>query len=200
MENRQFSVVFFCKKARMNKNGKVPIYARITTNGSNYEIHFNCNVEPDKWNQTSERVNARDALSLKFNEIIHSTRTKIYDIWEQLILEGIEPNCFTIKERFNDLGSSPMRMFLAELDKYCEKRQDEVGVRITQLTANKYHRMLCYLREYTAAKYSAADIKLTRVTYEYIDGFRTFMQTAEIRLQLVREGRWEDAAYRMRYF
>ncbi len=113
-------------------------------------------------------------MSLKFNEIIQSTRTRIYDIWEQLILEGTEPDCFTIKERFNDLGSSAGRMFLAELAKYCEKRQGEVGVRITQLTANKYHRMLRYLREYTAAKYSAEDIKLTRVTYEYIDGFCTF--------------------------
>lgn len=178
MEKRHFSVVFFCKKSKTNRKGKAPIYARVATNGSNCEIHFNCSIEPEKWNQTSERVNARDALSLKFNDIIQSTRTKIYDIWEQLILEGTEPDCFTIKERFNDLGSSAGRMFLAELAKYCEKRQGEVGVRITQLTANKYHRMLRYLREYTAAKYSAEDIKLTRVTYEYIDGFCTFLQTA----------------------
>ena len=28
-----FSVVFFCKKTKVTKKGKVPIYARITTTG-----------------------------------------------------------------------------------------------------------------------------------------------------------------------
>lgn len=161
----------------MNKKGKAPIYARVATNGSNCEIYFNCHIEPERWNQKAERINTRDALSLKINEIIQTTRTKIYDIWEQLLREGTEPDCFLIKERFNDFGSGG-RMFLAELAKYCDKRQGEVGVRLSQLTANKYHRMLRYLREYTAAKYSADDVRLTRVTYEYIDGFSTFIQTA----------------------
>ncbi len=163
MEKRHFSVVFFCKKSKMNRKGKAPIYARVATNGSNCEIHFNCHVEPDKWNQTAERVNSRDALSLKLNEVIQTTRTKIIDIWERLLKEGIEPDCFTIREQFNDFGTGG-RMFLAELAKYCVKRQGEVGVRIGQLTANKYHRMLRYLREYTRAKYSADDIGLTRIT------------------------------------
>jgi integrase len=170
-------VVFFCKKTKTNRKGKAPIYARVSTNGSNCEIHFNCHIEPEKWNQKAERVNARDALSLKLNEVIQTTRTKIIDIWEQLLKEGTEPDCFTIKERFNNLGSGG-RMFLAELAKYCVKRQEEVGVRIGQLTANKYHRLLRYLREYTMAKYSENDIGFTRLTYEYIDGFCPFLQTA----------------------
>lgn len=177
MEKRTFSVVFFCKRSRTNKKGKAPIYARVMTNGASCEIHFNCSVEPEKWNQKAELVNARDVLSLKINEVIQTTRTKIIDIWDQLLREGTEPDCFTIKEKFNDFGTDG-RMFLVELSKYCIKRQDEVGVRITQLTANKYHRMLRYLREYTAMKYSSEDVRLTRVDYSYIDGFCTFLQTA----------------------
>ena len=57
-------------------------------------------------------------------------------------------------------------MVLAELAKYCEKRQAEVGVRITQLTANKYHRVLRYLKEYVAAHY-----KKNVVTYRPICGY-----------------------------
>lgn len=121
MEKRHFSVVFFCKKTTVNRKGKAPIYARVATNGANCQIHFNCSIEPEKWNQKTERISTRDPLSLKINEIIQTTRTKIFDIWDQL---------------------------------------------------------LCYLREYTEAKYSAEDIKLTRVDYAYIDGFVTFLQTA----------------------
>lgn len=69
-------------------------------------------------------------------------------------------------------------MFLAELSKYCERRQGEVGTRITQLTANKYHRVLRYLKEYTAIQYKKDDILLSALNYAYIDGFNTFLQTA----------------------
>ena len=62
--------------------------------------------------------------------------------------------------------------------KYCERRQGEVGVRITQLTANKYHRVLRYLKEYTAIQYKKDDILLSALNYAYIDGFNTFLQTA----------------------
>ncbi len=54
----------------------------------------------------------------------------------------------------------------------------EVGVRITQLTANKYHRVLRYLKEYVAAHYKKEDILLSAVGYEFLDGFNTFLQTA----------------------
>lgn len=69
-------------------------------------------------------------------------------------------------------------MFLEELTRYCEKRQKEVGTRITQLTSNKYYRLCRYLREYTQAEYKKDDIRLTAVSYGYLDGFNTFLQSA----------------------
>jgi hypothetical protein len=63
-----------------------------------------------------------------------------------LIAKGYEGNCIQIKERLQHPTTLSI-MFLAELEKYCNKRQTEVGVRITQLTANKYHRVLQYLKE-----------------------------------------------------
>jgi hypothetical protein len=68
-------------------------------------------------------------------------------------------------------------MFLAELGKYCEKRQAEVGVRIGQLTANKYHRIFRYLTTHTREVYGVEDILLSGVSYEYIDSFNTYLQT-----------------------
>ena len=69
-------------------------------------------------------------------------------------------------------------MFLAEFSKYCDKRQKEVGVRLTQLTANKYHRLLRYMTEYTKEQYRKDDLPLDAIDYAYIDGLNTFMQTA----------------------
>ncbi|MDE5624032.1 MAG: site-specific integrase [Alistipes sp.] len=172
-----FSVVFFCKKTKLNKKGKAPIYARITTSGRSTEIHTKCLIEPEHWNQRLERCMLRDAVSLQVNEIIASFRANILAAYDSIIKEGKEPHCFAIKERLEHAGGSS-RMFLAEFSKYCDKRQAEVGVRITQLTANKYHRLLRYMAEYTKEQYKKDDLPLDAVTYEYIDRLNTFMQTA----------------------
>lgn len=119
----------------------------------------------------------RDAISMRINEIIASYRANILAAYDSLIKEGKEPNCFAIEQRLEHaVGCS--RMFLAEFSKYCDKRQTEVGVRITQLTANKYHRLLRYMTEYTREQYKKEDQPLDMISYEYIDGLNTFMQTA----------------------
>ncbi len=133
-----FSVVFFCKRTKLNKKGKAPIYARITTSGRSTEIHTKCLIEPEHWNQRLERCMLRDAVSMRINDIIASFRANILAAYDSLIKEGKTPNCFVIKQRLEHAAGSS-RMFLAEFSRYCEKRQTEVGVRITQLTANKYH-------------------------------------------------------------
>ena len=177
MKRTTFSVVFFCKKTKITKKGKAPIYVRITTRGQSTEIYTQCQIEPEKWNQKAERTLCRDSISVQINDILASYRANILAAYDQLIKEAKEPNCFVIKQRLVNPYENT-KLFLAELGKYCGKRQTEVGVRITQLTANKYHRLLRYLQEYTQARYGKEDILLELVSYEYIDGFNTFLQTA----------------------
>jgi len=44
-----FSVVFFCKKTKVTKKGKAPIYARITTTGQSTEVYTQCYIELGHW-------------------------------------------------------------------------------------------------------------------------------------------------------
>ncbi len=107
-----FSVVFFCKKTKVNKKGKAPVYARITTCGQATEIYTQCQVEPEHWNQRLERCVLRDAVSMRINEIIASYRANILAAY------------------------------------------------------------------YTREQYKKEDLPLDMISYEYIDGLNTFMQTA----------------------
>ena len=102
MERRTFSVVFFCKKTKITKKGKAPIYARITTNSTFTEIYTQCQIEPDRWNQKAERSLFRDAVSIQINDIIASYRANILADYDQLLKDGKEPSCFAIKQRMID--------------------------------------------------------------------------------------------------
>nr|WP_281548131.1 Arm DNA-binding domain-containing protein [Alistipes onderdonkii] len=52
---RTFSVVFLRRKTKIDKKGKAPIYARVTTSGHAVEIFTQCHTEPDHWDQRAER-------------------------------------------------------------------------------------------------------------------------------------------------
>ena len=177
MERKRFGVTYFLRKAHTNKAGLTPILARITTNDISKEIYIQCSVPADKWNQSKERATGKDKLCQQVNSYLDDYRARILEARQELIAKGYEGNCIQIKERLQNPTTLSI-MFLAELEKYCEKRQAEVGVRITQLTANKYHRVLRYLREYVASAYRKEDLLLSAVGYEFLDGFNTFLQTA----------------------
>lgn len=177
MERNTFKVVFFCKKTKVNKKGKAPIYVRITIDGVSTEIFTKCQIEPEHWNQKAERSLRRDKIDVQINNIIASFRSNILAIYDQLIKEGKNPTCQAIKLRLSN-PYVETRAFLAEFGKYADKRQGEVGTRITKRTAEKYYRMLRYLREYTSANYKKDDLPLEQINYEYVDGLYTFLQTA----------------------
>ena len=171
-----FNVVFFCKKTKISKKGKAPSYARITTSGQTTEIYTQCQIEPERWNQRLERSLYKGEVDQQINSIVASYRANILAAYDLLLKENKTPDCFSIKQRLSNASGS--RMFLVEFSKYCDKRQQEVGTRITQVTCNKYHRLLRYMTEYTKQQYRKDDLPLDMVSYEYIDGLNTFMQTA----------------------
>lgn len=178
MQNRKtFFVSFFLRRDRVMKDGTAPIIARISVNGIAKEIYTQCRTPVDKWDKSRGRATGRDKLAYEVNAYIDDFRGKVIEIYRTLQAEGMEGNAIEIKERLQG-PANEAKMFLDELTLYCEKRQKEVGVRITQLTSNKYYRLCRYLREYTKQEYKKDDIRLSAVSYGYLDGFNTFLQTA----------------------
>ena len=176
MNRKTFCISFFLRRVRTVK-GMAPILARITVNGISKEVYTQCRTPVDKWDTAKGRATGRDKLAYEVNAYIDDFRAKVVEIYRTLQAEGFEGNTLEIKERLQSPGKQA-KMFLEELTLYCEKRQKEVGVRITQLTSNKYYRLCRYLREYTKQEYKKDDIRLSAVSDGYLDGFNTYLQTA----------------------
>lgn len=176
MNRKTFCISFFLRRVRTVK-GMAPILARITVNGISKEVYTQCRTPVDKWDTAKGRATGRDKLAYEVNAYIDDFRAKVVEIYRTLQAEGFEGNILEIKERLQSPGKQA-KMFLEELTLYCEKRQKEVGVRITQLTSNKYYRLCRYLREYTKQECKKDDIRLSAVSYGYLDGFNTYLQTA----------------------
>ena len=177
MRQETFTILFLMRKGRTKKNGLASIYARITTGSLRQEFYFHCEGRPELWNQKKERMMGTSRLALKVNEMLDEFRVQILDIRTKLLAEGYAANAAQIKQRYLNPTCNTM-MLIAGLADYAKRRQGEVGVRITQRTADKYERLLRYLKQYLAQRGKAEDIPVERMNYEFLDGFNLFLQTA----------------------
>ncbi|MEG2001158.1 MAG: phage integrase SAM-like domain and Arm DNA-binding domain-containing protein [Evtepia sp.] len=177
MKAGSFNILFMMRCGRPKKNGLAPICARITTDGMRQEIYTQCEGNPELWNQQKERMVGIGKLSIQVNETLLAFRAQIMNVRNQLIAEGREANAIEIKRRYlNPLCHT--LMLIDSLTDYCKRRQEEVGVRITQRTADKYARLLRYLKEYLRQRGKQGDIPVEKINFEFLDGFNLFLQTA----------------------
>ena len=177
MRQETFTILFLMRKGRPKKNGLASVYARITTGSLRQEFYFHCEGKPELWNQKKERMMGTSRLAQKVNEMLDEFRVQILDIRSKLLAEGYAANAAQIKQRYLNPTCNTM-MLIAGLTDYAKRWQGEVGVRITQRTADKYERLLRYLKQYLAQRGKAEDIPIERMNYEFLDGFNLFLQTA----------------------
>ena len=177
MRQETFTILFLMRKGRPKKNGLASVYARVTTGSLRQEFYFHCEGKPELWNQKKERMMGTSRLAQKVNEMLDEFRVQILDIRSKLLAEGYAANAAQIKQRYLNPTCNTM-MLIAGLTDYVKRRQAEVGVRITQRTADKYERLLRYLKQYLAQRGKAEDIPVERMNYEFLDGFNLFLQTA----------------------
>ena len=142
-----------------------------------FYLHQRYTSNPETWNQHKERAMGTNKLAIQVNERLNDFRVKIIDIRTKLLAEGYAANAAQIKQRYLNPTCNTM-MLIAGLADYAKRRQGEVGVRITQRTADKYERLLRYLKQYLAQRGKAEDIPVERMNYEFLDGFNLFLQTA----------------------
>lgn len=60
------SMLFFLKRAQQKKSGEIPVYARITANGTRVDFSTQKSISENLWNQAKERAkgNSKKALDL----------------------------------------------------------------------------------------------------------------------------------------
>jgi heme-binding NEAT domain protein len=80
MKNSTFSICFFIKKSKLLKNGKAPLFMRITINGNRWETSMQIGVDPEKGDSNKEKARGSDRNSIMANETIDNARYKVQKI------------------------------------------------------------------------------------------------------------------------
>lgn len=166
-----FSLNFIARKARLNKEGEMPIALRITMNGQRAEIYTNRYVSPENWNAAKGQSKGKTKKDLELNRYLDTIRTKICEIHNQLVMRDEMVNPDVLKRAF--LGKLEKPKMLCEAFREVNKKVREKFERgdVCEATVLRWERCVKYLEEFLLDKEGVKDIPMKKLTSGMVDDF-----------------------------
>lgn len=171
MESTQSFGIQFVTRSNNDKNNQI-IYARITINGSRSEISLKQRVEPCDWNPVAEKANGRKKKNKELNQFLEKVRTRLNNIYRELLVEGELPTATMVKNQF--LGIEEAGNTIQDAFDYHRKISEG---NISKNTLHHYSTTEKYVKEFLLTQYKTENILLRRINYKLITEFDHFLRT-----------------------
>ncbi|TSA37708.1 MAG: site-specific integrase [Porphyromonadaceae bacterium] len=178
MKRATFKVMFYLKRQKVDANGEVPIFMRVTVNGIRAEIAIQRMIRPKEWDQAKGRSTSRSVKATQLNDYLQQCQNRVYEVQKELEHIDRDVTAASIKARYN--GADPdKKYFLQELDGFINKKAELVGKEITKPTIQKYRMCYTHLQSFLKQEYKEKDIAMSGFTYEVLTGFDHFLRAVK---------------------
>lgn len=170
------SILFFLKKAQVDKKGLTPIYLRITVNGQRVEISTNRKIEVSKWDAAIQRAKGRSETARILNEDLDSQQNRIRKDYLSLV----EKEEYISAEKLKDMltGKYLKYYYLVDIFKKNNKLVElEIGSKYTKDTFVRYQISIARLKNFLWKEYNITDIKLEDLNHAFIHRYEAFLRT-----------------------
>lgn len=88
---------FILKKSKPLKDGTVPIYLRVTLNGTRTELSTKINVNPKDWDERPGRIKGRGPIVIRNNKALNDLTVQVYDGIEEIIKHKLSVDSKNLK-------------------------------------------------------------------------------------------------------
>lgn len=174
-----FSILFYLKDERRDKNGKAGLYLRITVDGRRTSISLNRKIDPSKWDSRMNKLKGKDNEAEELNRFMATIRHKINKIQHDFIEEGDAFTVHNIKEKY--LGKDKKhKMFLQLFDEHNQQMEKLVGVEFALGTWKRYFTTRNHVAEYIKLEYRKNDIPIKDIDLKFIRGFEYFLKVTKV--------------------
>jgi len=166
-----FSILFWLKLANA-KNGKAPLYARITVNGKRAELSLKQKITISNWDPSKNKLKGLNDESKLINSYLKQIQAKLFGCYQKLSNEDKPFSSAIIKAHF--LGENVSRYSLSDIIEYHNEHMKSTlrwGTQKNYFTTHKY--IFIFLK----LKYKTADMFLSELNYKFIIDFERYLRT-----------------------
>ncbi|MDE3181852.1 MAG: site-specific integrase [Bacteroidota bacterium] len=164
--------VYFHLKIASEKDGKMPIYARITVNGKRIELSARNLIEPFHWDKKRGAAKPLNDSYKKLNNFLEQTRSSYFECYREMCLQKLEITTENFKKEY--FGYNCDEYTLLKLINYHNIDMKEL---ISWGTMKNYHTTQKYLEKFLREKMKREDIPLDKINYKFIVDFEYYLKT-----------------------
>src|SRR5450432_1852860 len=149
--------LFFVKKTFKTAKGKVPIYLRITINGSRFKVSINRQIDYGNWHAKVGRANGFTEEAKTLNSFLETLRSRAVNYEQEIFREGKELNIETFREKWLGIKKNPV-MLMDVFREHNRKMKLLVEKEYAEMTYIKYETSLAHTQKFLLFKYGKPDI------------------------------------------
>lgn len=172
------SILYYIRRFRINKDGKAPIYLRLTIQGKRAELTTNRFVIPDKWAVAAQKVNGTGEEARTINNYLTTLRNKVLQHINSLELQGINVTAESLRQAV--MGIEEEEHTLIVLFNYHNDRMKSlVGIDYAEATYKKYTYTLDKVKAFLQHQYKKSDVPLSDLNHAFITNFEFYLKTKD---------------------
>jgi site-specific recombinase XerD len=171
-----FSLLFYLKKPKIQQNGLVAIYLRITVNGKRAETTSGRECLPANWNSAAGRLRGSKEEVKSFNTYLDNLQTQVYEAHRILTEAGGVITAEAIKNQL--MGKSEKsRMIIGIFKEHNRKMAGLIGNGYALGTLTCFETTLKHTQDFLGWKYKATDIDIKKIDHEFISNFEYYIRS-----------------------
>ncbi len=176
MQSKQtFSILFWIEKSRIN-NGEASLYARITVSGKRAEIATHRKVPVRGWNSEAQILSSKTPGTKELNNYLAIVKAKLLNCQSKLEARGMSITAESLKKEYSGVIERP-RMLIEIVQQHNNDIKTLIGRDYSKATWVKYNTTQKHIQEFLKWKYSATDINLTKLNFEFINDFEFYLKS-----------------------
>ncbi len=167
--------ILFLARWELEKNGKVPLCARITIDGEKVKFSLKSEVSSAIWDPKSGRGKGQTKEALQFNRYLDSIKGQMIMHYHSLSEANEVVTASMVRDAF--LGTNiKSNTLLAVFEEFNDRQEKLIGIDLAQSTFNKYDLTYRRLKEFLKVKMRKNDILLCQVDRNFVMDFEAYLK------------------------
>jgi site-specific recombinase XerD len=161
------TILFYLKRAKVNPQGLIPIFQRITINGKRIDTSTGKYINPTKWSVEGVKMKGSSEEARTVNSYLDALKSKVADIEKQLLLKEEQITFETFKNKWQG-KEERKRTIIPIFKEHNSKIEKLLNQEYAPLTLKRYNTALSHLQNFLVWKYSISDIEIDKINHAFI--------------------------------
>ena len=170
--------LFYLKRAKVNANGLVPIYHRITINGQRLDRSTGLYILASKWSSESSRMRGHSEEARTIDSHLDCMVNQIAKIEELFFKKDITICIENLKAELQGKVEN-QRMLVPIFKDHNDKIEKLLHKEYAPGTLERYKTSLKHTIDFMHWKYGISDIEITKINHAFICDYEFYLRTVK---------------------